>query len=96
MAEYDIKSGGYVVETLEAAIWCLLNTSNYADCVLKAVNLGDDADTTAAVVGGLAGIHYGFAAIPEKWISSLQKKEYVLDLYERFADTFCDNEVHRI
>ena len=96
LAEGDIKSGGYVVETLEAAIWCLLNTSNYADCVLRAVNLGDDADTTAAVVGGLAGIHYGFAAIPEKWISSLQKKEYVLDLYKRFADTFSDNEVHSI
>lgn len=50
----EISSGGYVVDTLEAAIWCLLNTTNYKECVLKAVNLGKDTDTVAAVVGGLA------------------------------------------
>lgn len=54
----EIKSSGYVVDTLEAAIWCLLNTSNYRECVLKAVNLGQDTDTVAAVAGGLAGILY--------------------------------------
>ena len=46
-------------------MWCLLNTENYCDCVLKAVNLGDDADTTGAVTGGLAGIAYGKGSIPE-------------------------------
>ena len=56
--EEEIKSSGYVVDTLEAAIWCLLNTENYRDCVLKAVNLGDDTDTVAAVAGGLAGLKY--------------------------------------
>ena len=85
LPEREISSGGYVIDTLEAAVWCLLNTGNYSDCVLKAVNLGDDADTTAAVAGGLAGIFYGFAAIPREWIDSLQKKEYVFDVYEKFA-----------
>ena len=86
LPESGIRSGGYVIDTLEASVWCLLNTSNYADCVLKAVNLGDDADTTAAVAGGLAGAFYGIAAIPRKWVDSLQRKEYVLELYEKFAD----------
>lgn len=58
-AENRILATSYVVDTLEAAIWCLLNTDSYKECVLKAVNLGDDADTVAAVAGGLAGIYYG-------------------------------------
>lgn len=57
--ENEIRSGGYVVDTLEAALWCVLNTDNYRDCVLKAVNLGDDTDTVAAVAGGLPGCLYG-------------------------------------
>ena len=81
----EIKSGGYVVDTLEAAVWCLQNTGSYADCVLTAVNLGGDTDTTAAVAGGLAGIFYGFVSIPRKWVDSLQNKDYLLDVYERFA-----------
>ena len=55
----DVKSTGYVVDTLEAALWCLYNTDNYRDCVLTAVNLGEDTDTVAAVAGGLAGLMYG-------------------------------------
>jgi len=66
--EDDIKSGGYVIDTLEASIWCLLTTSSYHDAVVKAVNLGEDTDTTAAVTGGLAGLLYGYANIPKKWI----------------------------
>lgn len=57
----DIRSGGFVLDTLRAALWCLTTTSSYAECVLKAVNLGSDTDTTAAVAGALAGIVYGFA-----------------------------------
>ena len=52
--ESSIRSSGYVIDTLEAAVWCLLNTEDYHDCVLKAVNLGSDTDTVAAVAGGLA------------------------------------------
>lgn len=79
----EIKSSGYVVDTLEAALWCLLTTDNYKDCVLKAVNLGDDTDTVAAVAGGLAGALYGYDAIPEEWRNTLIKREYIEEMCER-------------
>ena len=82
MEEDNIKSSGYVVDTLEAATWCFLNTDNYKDCVLKAVNLGDDTDTVAAVAGGLAGVYYGIEEIPEEWIYLLPKKEWIVELIE--------------
>lgn len=69
----EIRSGGYVIETIEACIWCLLNTENYKDAVLKAVNLGHDTDTTAAVTGGLAGLLYGFDEIPQEWVEKLAR-----------------------
>ncbi len=80
--EDAIKSSGYVVDTLEAAIWCLLTTDNYEDCVLKAVNLGEDTDTVAAVAGGLAGALYGYRAIPQEWRNTLIKREYIEELCE--------------
>ena len=76
----DIRSGGYVVETLEAAIWCLLNTNTYEECALLAVNLGKDTDTTAAVAGALAGAIYGYDAIPTGWKNTLLKREYMEEL----------------
>ena len=72
-----VKSDGYCEHTLEAALWCFLNTGSYADCVLTAVNLGDDTDTTAAVAGALAGVYYGFEAIPPKWIGQLRGKAVI-------------------
>lgn len=68
----SVRSGGFVGDTFEAALWCAATTDNYRDCVLAAVNLGGDADTTAAVTGGLAGILYGFEAIPGEWLDSLR------------------------
>ena len=79
----DISSSGYVVSTLEAAIWCLLTTKNYSECVLKAVNLGDDTDTVGAVAGGLAGALYGMETIPEKWLTTLKRKDYIEDMCEK-------------
>ncbi len=73
----SISSGGYVLHTYEAALWCLANTSSYAECVLAAVNLGDDTDTTAAVAGALAGIVYGFDGIPSSWIDALRGKDVI-------------------
>lgn len=70
----DIYSSGYVLHTLEASIWCILNTDSYEDAVLQAVNLGNDTDTTAAVTGGLAGLIYGSEKIPEAWLQVLAKK----------------------
>ncbi len=79
-----IKSSGYVVDTLEAAIWCLLNTDCYKDCVLKAVNLGEDTDTVAAVAGGLAGILYGYDNIPKEWTDTLVKNDMISKLCDEF------------
>lgn len=83
--ENDIQSTGYVVHTLEAALWCLNTTASYEECVLKAVNLGDDTDTTAAVAGSLAGIRYGYDAIPRGWLDALARREYLEGLCKRFA-----------
>ena len=76
----DIKSTGYVVDTLEAALWCLYNTDSYRDCVLTAVNLGDDTDTVAAVAGGLAGLMYGCGGkrgIPNEWIVQIPRRDWI-------------------
>jgi ADP-ribosyl-[dinitrogen reductase] hydrolase len=67
LVEDEVSSAGYVVHTLEAALWCLFTSSTYKETVLKAVNLGDDTDTTAAVAGGLAVLVYGAKEIPRKW-----------------------------
>ena len=85
LSELDISSSGYVIHTLEASIWCLLTTDNYTDAVLKAVNLGEDTDTTAAVTGGLAGLLYGFDGIPKKWVQKIARSEDINDLAVRFA-----------
>lgn len=80
----SIRSSGYVVDTLEAALWCILNTDNYKDCVLKAVNLGEDTDTVAAVAGGLAGLFYGYESIPQEWLDLLYRRNYIEDLCNKF------------
>lgn len=79
--ESEIDSGVYVLHTLAASLWCLLTTSSFEECVLKAVNLGDDTDTTGCVAGGLAGVRYGFDAIPQKWIRSLARHDDVESLF---------------
>lgn len=84
LLEEEIKSSGYVVDTLEAALWCLLNTDNYKSLVLKAVNLGEDTDTVASVAGGLAGIYYGVEEIPQNWLKTLQNRLYLKEMAENF------------
>lgn len=86
LEEDEIQSSGYVVHTLEAAIWCFLNTDNYKDCVLMAVNLGEDTDTVAAVAGGLAGVYYGLEDIPQEWIDILPKKDWIMELMEKMFE----------
>lgn len=75
LSRNEIRSSGYVVDTLEAAIWSLMTTDNYKDCILTAVKLGEDTDTVAAVAGGLAGIIYGYKGIPKNWIDALRNKQ---------------------
>lgn len=87
MPESKIKSGGYVVDTLSAAMWCLLNSENYKECVLKAVNLGSDTDTVGAVAGAVAGLAYGFDSIPKRWLNKSLKGRNVLEkICENFAE----------
>lgn len=69
--EAQIRGSGYVVESLEAALWCYCQTDTFRDAILKAVNLGDDADTTAAVCGQITGAFYGASGIPAEWMASL-------------------------
>lgn len=67
-----VRSGGFVDETADAALWCLAGTGSYRDCVLAAVNLGSDTDTTACVAGAMAGVRYGYGAIPAEWLKALR------------------------
>lgn len=83
-SEDEIRGSGYVLHSLEASLWCFLNSESYSESVLKAVNLGEDTDTTGAITGGIAGIYYGFENIPEEWISVLARKEDIEKLCEKF------------
>ncbi len=76
----DICGSGYVVDSLEAAVWCLITTDTFKECLLKAVNLGDDTDTVAAIAGGLAGLFYGYENIPEEWLAVIQRREWIEDM----------------
>lgn len=78
----NIGSSGYVMDTLKASIHCFMTTNNYKDAVLKAVNMGSDADTTGAVTGGLAGLYYGYSSIPEKWRQHIRRAGDITDLCE--------------
>ncbi len=78
-----INSGGYVLETLEAAFWCFLNTDSYKEAILTGVNLGRDTDTTAAVVGAAAGTYYGQEQIPSHWLDALTRRNDIVTLAEK-------------
>ena len=77
-----IKSSGYVVDTLEAAVWCLLHSHSYKETVLMAVNLGEDTDTVGAVAGGLAGLYYKEEGIPQEWIQVIQRREWIEEVLQ--------------
>lgn len=78
-----IEGTGYVVDSLEAALWSFLTTSRFREAVLLAANLGEDADTTAAICGQLAGAYYGESGIPEEWIERLAKADHIRSLADR-------------
>ncbi len=83
-SEDVIQSGGYVLHSLEASLWCFLNSESYLEAVLKAVNLGEDTDTTGAITGGIAGIYYGFDNIPQEWVDELVRKDDIEKLCKKF------------
>lgn len=78
--EDAIKTTGYVIDTIEAAFWCLITTNSYKECLLKAVNLGDDTDTVGAIAGGLAGLYYGYENIPTEWLSVIKRRMWIEDM----------------
>jgi len=79
----QIRGSGYVIESLEAALWCCWQTNNFRNAVLLAANLGDDADTTAAVVGQIAGALYGASGIPDAWLAKLVMRDEIATLAEQ-------------
>jgi len=81
----QIRGTGYVVQSLEAALWCFWQTDSYEDCVLLAANLGDDADTTAAIAGQVAGAFYGESGMPVKWLAILTMRQEIAELADRLA-----------
>ena len=87
LGEDSIKSSGYIVDTLEAAIWCLANSCNYKEAVIKAVNLGGDTDTIAAITGSLAGIVYGSDSIPSEWLELLKQRSYIDKMTADYLNT---------
>lgn len=82
----QVRGSGYCVASLEAALWCLAQTQSFTDAILMAVNLGDDADTTAAICGQIAGAFYGVKAIPAGWLNKLALRDEIeslaLDIYQ--------------
>jgi len=88
LPENEIRSDGYVVHSLEAALWCLLRGCSYEEVVLAAVNLGADTDTTAAIAGGLAGLQYGWESIPRDWRESLARYQDILKLSEALHEVY--------
>jgi ADP-ribosylglycohydrolase len=85
LPEEEVVSTGYVLHTLHASLWCLLTTQTFQDCVLRAVNLGGDTDTTGCVAGGLAGVAYGINSIPSDWIHQLARRGDVDCLFHEFV-----------
>lgn len=88
----EIRGTGYVVTSLEAALWAFARGEDFSDAVLRAVNLGDDADTTGAISGQLAGAYYGFPGIPRDWIEQLAWKKQLIRLSEHLYDASLTRE----
>jgi ADP-ribosyl-[dinitrogen reductase] hydrolase len=78
---YEQMTGsGYVIESLESALWCFYHSSSYEEAILKSANIGNDADTTAAICGQIAGAYYGLNQIPEKWKAKLTMYSEILEM----------------
>lgn len=91
--EEQILSDGYVVHTLEAAIWCVGNTKNFKEAILKAVNLGGDTDTVGAITGAIAGMYYKMDKIPQDWLKKIAKKQDIDELINKFYQYCADKAV---
>ena len=88
---HDIKSGSFIVDTLEASIWVTLNSKNYPESIIGAINLGEDTDTVGAITGSMTGIIYGYDEIPTKWLDKLLKKDYLIEIANNFEEVLNKN-----
>jgi len=88
----EIRSSGYVVHTLEASLWAFLRNESFADAVKEVVSLGEDADTTGAVTGGLAGTYYGIEAIPKEWLEKIEANDYAEGIINAFVESLFDSD----
>lgn len=82
----DIDSFNSIVPVLESSMWVLLKSENFKEAIIGAVNLGDKTDTIGALTGGMAGIVYGIGQIPDEWIETLIKKDYLMDIFEEYSE----------
>ena len=80
----EISSNGYIVSTLEASLWTLINSKSFNETIIKAINLGEDTDTVGACVGGLAGIYYGIENIKQKWKDNILRYDYIINMCKEF------------
>jgi ADP-ribosyl-[dinitrogen reductase] hydrolase len=90
LSRHEVRSSGYVIHSLEAALWAVGSTDNFASAVIAAANLGDDADTTAAITGQLAGALYGASSIPSSWLVKLAWAEQIKALASKLYDESID------
>lgn len=84
----DLDNTGYVIHSLESAMWCFYHTDNFKDAILKAVNLGGDSDTIAAICGQIAGAYYGLGGIPSEWVEKLAHKDLILGMANQIFDKY--------
>ncbi len=80
----DIRSTGYIVDSLEAALWCFLQSNSFKECVIATTNIGGDTDTIGAIAGALAGIFYGYNNIPKEYLEDLRKRDYLERICEDY------------
>lgn len=83
LSKDELKPSGYVVDTLVCALWCFINTSSFEDAVCEAVNPGGDADTIGAITGGMAGVYYGYNAIPDRWEEKILVRDKLISIVQR-------------
>ncbi len=85
LEEDDIFSSGYVIHSIEASVWCFMNSISYQEAVLKAVNLGNDTDTIGAITGAMAGLYYGKENLPIAWVNNLVEKDYIIEYSNKLS-----------
>lgn len=85
ISKENLNPSGYVVDTLLCSLWCFIDTATFEDAVCEAVNLGGDTDTIGAITGGLAGVYYGYNAIPDRWKDKILLKDKLYNISKRYA-----------